>query len=122
MAQSSAVSCSELHFTKQKYPNYFVPSIAPFLGVPPGFLISGKSPLLLAVTQVVIELLPSVPEFSLQLELPLSFLDALTRTLLLVHAIPSIVLKSPFTDAAQSPWTLLLTSFVCLLYLSSDYY
>jgi len=85
---------------------------APFLGVPPAFLISGTYPVLFALTQAVIEYLPTVPEFSLQLELPLSFLDALTRTILLVHAIPSVVLNSPFPQAATSPWTLLLTSFV----------
>jgi hypothetical protein len=74
--------------------------------------VSGTYPLLYGGVQTLIEYLPSVPEFSLQLELPLSFLDALTRTVLLVHSIPALVLNSPYPEAATSPWALLLTSLV----------
>jgi len=87
---------------------------APFLGVPPSFLVSGTYPILYAATQAAIEYLPTVPEVSLQLELPLSLLDALTRTISLVNGVPSVVLNSPFSQAATSPWTLLLTSFVTI--------
>ena len=53
-----------------------------------------------------------VPDLSLQLELPLSFVDSLSRTLLLVHAIPGMVLQSPYPQVANSPWALLVTSLV----------
>ena len=59
-----------------------------------------------------IEWIPSVPELSLQLELPLSFLDALSRTLLLVHTVPAMVLDSPYPQIVGSPWALLVTSLV----------
>ena len=62
--------------------------------------------------QTGIEWIPAVPELSLQLELPLSFLDALSRTLLLVHVIPGMVLSSPYPGVASSPWALLVTSLV----------
>lgn len=85
-------------------------AIAPFLGVPPSFLVSGVYPITYLLVQTGIEWIPSVPELSLQLELPLSFLDALSRTLLLVHAIPGMVLSSPYPQIAGSPWALLVTS------------
>jgi hypothetical protein len=68
-----------------------------------------------ALIQTGIEWIPSVPDLSLQLELPLSFLDALSRTLLLVHVTPAMVLNSPYPQIAGSPWALLVTSLVCLL-------
>ena len=86
---------------------------APLLGVPPSFLVSGVFPITYALVQTGIEWTPSVPDLSLQLELPLSFLDALSRTLLLVNAIPSMVLNSPYPEIAGSPWALLVTSLVC---------
>ena len=86
--------------------------LAPLLGVPPSFLVSGVYPITYMLIQTGIEWIPSVPDFSLQLELPLSFLDAFSRTLLLVHAIPSMVLNSPYPQVAGSPWALLVTSLV----------
>lgn len=86
--------------------------LAPFLGVPPSILVSGVYPVMYALLQAGIEWIPSVPEMSLQLELPFSFVDALSRTLLLVHAIPSMVLNSPYPQIADSPWALLVTSLV----------
>ena len=85
---------------------------APLLGVPPSFLVSGVYPITYALIQTGIEWIPSVPDFSLQLELPLSFLDAFSRTLLLVEAIPGMVLNSPYPQIAGSPWALLMTSLV----------
>ncbi|KAF9793037.1 hypothetical protein BJ322DRAFT_1032670 [Thelephora terrestris] len=87
-------------------------AIAPFLGVPPSFLVSGVYPITYILIQTGIEWIPSVPDLSLQLELPFSFLDALSRTLLLVHAIPSMVLNSPHPQIASSPWALLVTSLL----------
>ena len=69
-------------------------------------------PIMYALIQTGIEWIPSVPGLSLQLELPLSFLDALSRTMLLVDAIPSMVLNSPYPQIAGSPWALLITSLV----------
>jgi len=80
--------------------------------VPPSFLVSGVYPITYALIQTGIEWIPSVPDLSLQLELPLSFLDALSRTLLLVHVIPGMVLSSPYPEIAGSPWALLVTSLV----------
>ena len=88
------------------------PWSAPFLGVPPSFLVSGVYPITYLLVQTGIEWIPSVPELSLQLELPLSFLDALSRTLLLVHAIPDMVLNSPYPQIAGSPWAMLVASLV----------
>jgi len=85
-------------------------AIAPLLGVPPSFLVSGVYPITYALIQTGIEWIPSVPDLSLQLELPLSLLDALSRTLLLVHVIPGMVLSSPYPQIAGSPWALLVTS------------
>ena len=65
-----------------------------------------------ALIQTGIEWIPSIPDLSLQLELPLSFLDALSRTLLLVHVVPAMVLDSPYPQIAGSPWALLVTSLV----------
>jgi len=87
-------------------------AIAPLLGVPPSFLVSGVYPITYTMIQTGIEWIPSVPGLSLQLELPLSLLDALSRTLLLVDAIPSMVLKSPYPQVAGSPWALLITSLL----------
>ena len=80
--------------------------------MPPSFLVSGVYPVTYALIQTGIEWIPSVPDLSLQLELPLSFLDALSRTMLLVHAIPTMVLDSPYPQIADSPWALLMTSLV----------
>lgn len=91
------------------------PHLAPLLGVPPPFLVSGVYPVTHALIQTGIEWIPSVPELSLQLELPLSFLDALSRTLLLVHTVPTMVLNSPYPQIVGSPWALLVTSLVRLL-------
>ncbi|KAF9654073.1 hypothetical protein BDM02DRAFT_3107315 [Thelephora ganbajun] len=85
-------------------------AIAPLLGMPPPFLVSGVYPITYALIQTGIEWIPTVPDLSLQLELPLSFLDALSRTLLLVHVIPGMVLNSPYPQIASSPWALLVTS------------
>jgi len=87
-------------------------AIAPLLGAPPPFLVSGVYPVTYTLIQTGIEWIPWVPDFSLQLELPLSFLDALSRTLLLVNVIPSMVLDSPYTQIAGSPWALLTTSLL----------
>ena len=83
--------------------------------MPPSFLVSGLYTITYGLIQTAIEWFPTVPEPSLQLELPLSFMDALSRTLLLVHVIPGMVLASPYPQIAGSPWALLVTSLVRLL-------
>ena len=88
---------------------------APLIGVPPSFLVSGVYPVTYALIQTGVEWIPSVPDLSLWLELPLSLLDALSRTLLLVHVIPGMVLSSPYPQIVASPWALLMTSLVRLL-------
>jgi len=85
-------------------------AIAPLLGVPPSFLVSGACPAMYGLIQTAIEWAPTVPDLSLNLEFPLSFLDALSRTLLLVQIIPGMVLSSPYPQIADSPWALLVTS------------
>jgi hypothetical protein len=69
-------------------------------------------PITYGLIQTGIEWIPTVPDLSLQLELPLSFVDALSRTMLLVHDIPKMVLNSPYPQIAGSPWALLVASLV----------
>lgn len=47
-----------------------------------------------------------------EIEAPLSFLDALTRSYLLTNLIPPAVLTHANAAVSTSPWALLLVSFV----------
>jgi hypothetical protein len=85
---------------------------APFLGIPPSFMVSGTFPALFTLTQALIERLPSVPTPALTSELPLSFVDAMTRAFLLCSLIPPPVVNHASETVNTSPWTLLLTSLL----------
>ncbi|KAL0572155.1 hypothetical protein V5O48_009802 [Marasmius crinis-equi] len=83
---------------------------SPFLLVPPSFMVSGFVPTLYTVIQGIVDLFPSVPEPSLNLELPLALFDGFSRTYLLCNLIPPAVTKNADPLLATSPWTLLVTS------------
>ncbi|KAF9453640.1 hypothetical protein P691DRAFT_657877 [Macrolepiota fuliginosa MF-IS2] len=85
---------------------------APFLGLPPSFMVSGVVPVLYAVAQVIVEYLPSVPALTGELELPLSVVDGFTRAYLLCNLIPPSVTQNQSSLIASSPWTLLVTSLI----------
>ncbi|KAI0792553.1 hypothetical protein C8Q75DRAFT_792143 [Abortiporus biennis] len=84
----------------------------PFLGVPPSFMISGVVPILYTVFQALVDTVPSVPAPAITHELPLSFLDGLSRAYLLCNLIPPSVTSNVSAQISTSPWTLLLTSFI----------
>jgi hypothetical protein len=52
-----------------------------------------------------------------EIEGPLTFLDALTRSHLLTNLIPPAVLTHTDSIVSNSPWALLLVSFVSILLL-----
>ncbi|TFK34866.1 hypothetical protein BDQ12DRAFT_635800 [Crucibulum laeve] len=85
---------------------------APLLGTPPSFMVSGVVPALYAAAQAIIDYLPSVPEMSADLELPLSIVDGFTRAYLLCNLIPPAVTANSSPLLASSPWTLLVTSLI----------
>jgi len=85
---------------------------APFLGIPPSFMVSGAVPLLYAVVQAIVEYLPYVPPLSGQTELPMSIVDGFTRAYLLCNLIPPAVTQNSSPIIASSPWTLLVTSLI----------
>lgn len=85
---------------------------APFLGLPPSFMISGVVPALYTLIQAVIEFLPIVPAPSATLELPLALVDGFTRAFLLCNLIPPPVTTHVSPAIATSPWTLLLSSLI----------
>lgn len=85
---------------------------APFLGLPPSFMVSGTVPVLYGVVQALVEYLPYVPPFSGETELPLSVLDGFTRAYLLCNLIPPVVTRNQSPIIASSPWSLLITSLI----------
>ncbi|KAI0081450.1 hypothetical protein K474DRAFT_1587777 [Panus rudis PR-1116 ss-1] len=85
---------------------------SPLLGTPPSFMISGVVPALYTAIQAIVERLPSVPMPSLNNELPLAFMDGISRAYLLCNLIPPVVLNHTLTAVNTSPWTLLLTSLL----------
>ncbi|KAF9557185.1 hypothetical protein CPC08DRAFT_736847 [Agrocybe pediades] len=86
--------------------------IAPFLGVPPSFMVSGVVPTLYTVVQAIVEYLPSVPAPSAEVELPLSLFDGFARAYLLCNLIPPAVTTNASPVISSSPWTLLVSSLV----------
>ncbi|KAF8968286.1 hypothetical protein BDZ97DRAFT_1755336 [Flammula alnicola] len=86
--------------------------VAPFLCVPPSFMVSGVFPGLYAAIQAIVELLPSVPIPSAETELPLAILDGFTRAYLLCNLIPPAVTANALPLISSSPWTLLITSLL----------
>ncbi|KAF8553738.1 hypothetical protein OG21DRAFT_1194127 [Imleria badia] len=85
---------------------------APLLGVPSSFMISGVGPLLYILVQALVDTLPALPPMVLQSELPLSFVDGHTRAMLVCTLVPPVVLRSPLLAVSESPWALLLASFI----------
>jgi hypothetical protein len=75
-------------------------------------MTSGVYPGLYAIVQAVIDYLPTVPEPSAKLELPLSIVDGFTRAFLLCNLIPPVVTSHALPIIATSPWTLLVSSLV----------
>jgi hypothetical protein len=88
------------------------PSIAPWLGLQPTFVLSGGYPLLYLGASALVDSLPTVPELSLFTELPFSVLDGLTRALLLCDFVPRMITTHTSLAVSTSPYTLLLTAFV----------
>jgi len=84
--------------------------IAPLLGIPPSFLVSGAIPGLYAAGQAFVDALPQVPELAAWHELPLSIVDGITRAYLLCDLIPPAVVQHSSPAIANSPWTLLVVS------------
>jgi hypothetical protein len=78
-------------------------------------MVNGVATTLYAVIQAIVDALPSVPEFSLEMEFPLSLFDGFSRAYLLCNLIPPAVTSNSSSVLANSPWTLLLTSFVRIL-------
>ncbi|GJJ11909.1 hypothetical protein Clacol_006147 [Clathrus columnatus] len=85
---------------------------APWLGLTPSFMTSPKFPLLYAFGQLLVEYLPTVPEFSFETEGPFTFLDALTRSYLLTTLLPPMVVKNVDQSVSTSPWALLCSTFL----------
>ncbi|KAH0830246.1 hypothetical protein J3R83DRAFT_1606 [Lanmaoa asiatica] len=85
---------------------------APLLGVPSSFMISGVGPLLYIIAQALVDALPFLPPMGLNSELPLSILDGHTRAMLVCTLVPPVVLQSPLPAVSDSPWALLLSSFL----------
>lgn len=75
-------------------------------------MISGVGPLLYILVQALVDKVPSLPPMALRSELPLSFIDGHTRAMLVCTLVPPVVLRSPLPVVSQSPWALLLASFV----------
>ena len=88
----------------------------PYISVPPSFVFSGATPLLYVLGQALVEALPAsaIPMPTFTTELPLSLLDGFTRAILLCTLIPPTVQSSPVPELSQSPWALILSSFVSL--------
>lgn len=75
-------------------------------------MVSGVIPLLYIGMQAVVESMQAVQPLTLNSELPLAFMDGLSRAYLLCNLIPPAVLTSSSTTISTSPWTLLLTALV----------
>ncbi|KIK54530.1 hypothetical protein GYMLUDRAFT_48655 [Collybiopsis luxurians FD-317 M1] len=84
----------------------------PYLMVPPSFMVSGVIPAFYTLMQGIVDMIPSVPEFFFEMELPLSVFDGFSRAYLLCDLIPPMVTMNPSPGLSSSPWTLLVTSFV----------
>ncbi|KDQ59669.1 hypothetical protein JAAARDRAFT_33239 [Jaapia argillacea MUCL 33604] len=85
---------------------------APYLGIPPSFMVSGVVPALYGVIQTIVEYLPAIPGSSFELELPLALLDGFSRAFLLCSFIPPTVVANSSAVLSTSPWTLLITSLI----------
>jgi hypothetical protein len=86
--------------------------VAPWLGVQPSFVVSGAYPLLFIGIGSLVDSLPTVPDRSLFTELPLAILDGFTRATFLCNFVPPMITTHVSPAVANSPYTLLLTTFV----------
>ncbi|KAG7086486.1 hypothetical protein E1B28_002436 [Marasmius oreades] len=84
----------------------------PLIQVPPSFMVSGLAPALYTAIQALVDALPTVPEASLNLELPLSLFDGFSRAYLLCNLIPPVVTMNKDSALSLSPWALLVASFL----------
>jgi len=80
--------------------------------VPPSFMVSGIIPIFYTAMQGIVDLIPVVPEFFFEMELPLSVFDGFSRAFLLCDLIPPMVTSNSYSGISTSPWTLLVTSLV----------
>ena len=62
--------------------------------------------------QALVEILPVVPEMSLNTELPICAFDGISRAFLLCNLVPPVVLNNTNEAIATSPWTLMIASLV----------
>lgn len=88
--------------------------------VPPSFMVSGIVPIFYTAMQGIVDLLPAVPEFFFEMELPLSVFDGFSRAFLLCDLIPPMVTNNSYSGISASPWTLLVTSLVRNEYICID--
>ncbi|EIW85540.1 hypothetical protein CONPUDRAFT_87953 [Coniophora puteana RWD-64-598 SS2] len=84
----------------------------PLLGLTPSFMLSGVGVALYAAAQAVVEVVPALPQMSLQTEFPLSFVDGFTRAILLCTLIPPAIVGNPQPAISNSPWALALSSLI----------
>jgi len=85
---------------------------AALLTVPPSFMISPTITLLFIGSHTVANALPEalVPDIDIQSELPLSLLDAMTRSMLVCDGVVSLIKNNPNPLLRASPMALLITS------------
>ncbi|KAF9515123.1 hypothetical protein BS47DRAFT_1294308 [Hydnum rufescens UP504] len=80
------------------------------LVTPPSFMLSPAVTLLFAASHTVANFLPFIPPISLETELPLSLLDAATRSLLVCDFATALVSSNTNEALRNSPAALLITS------------
>lgn len=93
--------------------------VAPWLGLRPAFFISSTSSISFLGAQALVDLFPTLPSPSLHTEVPLTIVHAFFRTILLCNVIPRVVAGHASPAIAASSYTLLLTAWVRVSYLSN---
>lgn len=90
--------------------------LAALLVVPPSFMISPTITLLFIWSHTLANALPEIliPNLGIQTELPLSLLDAMTRSMLVCDGVVSLIKNNPNPLLRVSPTALLVTSVVRL--------
>jgi hypothetical protein len=86
--------------------------IGSLLGTQPSFLTSPTYLALYGAVHALVASLPTVPQMSLQTEIPLSLLDGLTRAFLTCRLLPTGVLSHSNPDIKSSPWALMIVSLL----------
>lgn len=82
------------------------------LASPPSFMISPTVTLLFVCSHIVANLIPDaiIPSLSIHTELPLSILDAMTRSMLVCDGVDNMIKSNPNPLLRSSPMALLFTS------------